>query len=214
MWCNEWWRSRRPMFWRVARWNAGSPWIYALSAHGIIWLVIEQPSHCQCVLRLRTLLSVDDLSSAQQSEFCRRALQDRGRNATMNISRAGVLSHSLAAQEAHRRHLLGCILSWFEACTTQRDESMHSTIKAILNGQAFLERTIRNVMQNLRRMSHLIREEEEISRNLLRDTVNYKALRLLVGTDYAWVGSSRCVGRAYTWRRRYRGRGLCLCCHY
>ena len=73
------------------------------------------------------------------------------------------------------------------AVTTQRNESMHPVIKAILNTQVSLETAFNNIRSELRRMHHLIREKEEESRIKRPRAVDFMAFQLLIGRVTIWA---------------------------
>ena len=73
------------------------------------------------------------------------------------------------------------------AVTTQRNESMHPVIKAILNTQVTLETAFNNIRVELRRMHRLIREKEEESRIKRSRGVDFMAFQLLIGRVAIWA---------------------------
>lgn len=73
------------------------------------------------------------------------------------------------------------------AVTTQRNESMHPVIKAILNTQVTLETAFNNIRSELRRMHRLIREKEEESRTKRPRGVDFMAFQLLIGRVTIWA---------------------------
>ena len=73
------------------------------------------------------------------------------------------------------------------AVTTQRNESMHPVIKAILNTQVSLETAFNNIRSELRRMHRLSREKEEESRTKRPRGVDFMAFQLLIGRVTIWA---------------------------
>ena len=79
------------------------------------------------------------------------------------------------------------LLSNLGAHSTQRNETMHFVVKAILNGQVSLETAFKNIRFELRRMHILIREKEEESRIRRPRGVNFLTFQLLLDRVTIWV---------------------------
>ena len=73
------------------------------------------------------------------------------------------------------------------AHSTQRNETMHPVVKAILNGQVSLETAFKNIRSELRRMHTLIREKEEESRTRRPRGVNFLTFQLLLDRVTIWA---------------------------
>ena len=74
-----------------------------------------------------------------------------------------------------------------ETVTTQRNESMHPVIKAILNTQMTLKTAFNNIRSKVRRMHRLIREKKKESRTKRPLGVDFMAFQILIGQVTIWA---------------------------